>query len=189
MVICQGLLPFSVFLEEPQTELLSCRPMTCLCPSLQGNPGFIFSTNGLRPALQSELCDLDTAFTKTGLTRNLGATFCYKRWPPLCLGGTQLRLLPKSMSPGCNSFAHINAFYSLLQSKINFWFTNRCSHKRKHNRGSEKQFIIFKCPREGRHCTHRVPWERCQGGQEPGGVLGPSLGCLRERGGRARQAD
>ena len=55
------------------------------------------------------------------LIENLGKNFCYKRWSPLCLSGTQLRLLPESGSPGLQlPFAQINAFYPLLQSKINF---------------------------------------------------------------------
>lgn len=47
----------------------------------------------------------------------------YKRWPPLSLSGTQLKLLPESLAPVLKLFLLKQMlFYALLQSKINLGF-------------------------------------------------------------------
>lgn len=81
-----------------------------------GKPCFHLSTNELRRGPfshnyktctlayiymdQSKLHNSDASFTQKDLIENLDGNFHYKRCPLLCLCGTQLKLLPKSMSPG-----------------------------------------------------------------------------------------
>lgn len=87
-----------------------------------GKPLLHLSTNRLRPVLSTQDCTIWVPHLhKTDLIENLGRIFHYKRRLPLCLSGTQFRLLPESVSAGLQLLsAQINAFYSLLLSKINF---------------------------------------------------------------------
>ena len=55
---------------------------------------------------QTEICPIHRKYTiwvphlhKMNLVENLGRTYPIKKWSSLCLGGTQFRLLLKSMSP------------------------------------------------------------------------------------------
>lgn len=50
---------------------------------------------------------------------NPGGNFSYKKWSPLCLGGTQFKLLPKFCLQGGSSICSNNFKNYLLQSKIN----------------------------------------------------------------------
>lgn len=82
---------------------------------------------------------------KTDLIENPGENFLHKRQLPLCLSGTQFRLLPESEPLATAPFAQINGAYPLLQYKINFGLHNKIvelgwklipwTHIKDHSRG------------------------------------------------------
>lgn len=118
-----GLLMKSLDWEEIKRTLGFLQHMCFLfTPSestTSGKPWFYLSTYGLRSALSNQKCTIWIVYLhKMGLIDYLGGNFCYKRWLPLSLSGTQFRLLPESIClSAAASLAQTNAlnFYYILK--------------------------------------------------------------------------
>lgn len=112
-------------LAERQTDLWASCSVPCLSVSTTaGKPWFHLSTNTLEMRCPIRIIQFKCLiYIKWMQLRALGEKCCHKRWPPLCLGGTQFQLLFESVSPEMQLlFAQINAIIPYY--KINFGLQN-----------------------------------------------------------------
>lgn len=102
----------SAFQEKTQTGIsTSCtiplHALHTLGQPLQGCSWFCLFTNELRPV---PTCIKQTKLTTWAEPFSIKGNFFYKRWPPYCLSGTQIGLLPESVSPKLQLFCSNKCF-------------------------------------------------------------------------------